>query len=215
MSILGLLFGDNIAQTKITQPFSIELDVLLDESNEWTSEVTTNPVEDGAPIADHIRRMPDRLTFTGMVSNTKLSGSFIDLIVGQISSFIDGAGGEDRIQTTIGLLRKLHESRTPVTIYTKWGVYNDMALMSCSLPRNASIGQSVQFTLSFTEIRIVSTQTVDVPPGISAKKDAKEGGKTGDTAKKTSPQKDAGKVQSKTKEPAASQNSSILSGILK
>ena len=214
MSILGLLFGDNIASTYIAQPASIELDVLLDETHEWSSEVTTNEVEDGVRITDHIRLLPDRLTFTGMISNTNLSGSFVNIILGQISAFIDGAGGVDRMQTSFDLLRAMHEARTPVTVYTKWRVYENMALTSCSLPRNASIGQSIQFTLSFTQIRIVSTQTTDVPPGISAKKDAKEGGKTGDTAKKTSPQKDAGKVQSKTKDASAPQNQSVLKGVL-
>lgn len=214
MSILGLLFGDNIASTYIAQPASIELDVLLDETHEWSSDVTTNEVEDGVRITDHIRLLPDRLTFTGMISNTNLSGSFVNIILGQISAFIDGAGGVDRMQTSFDLLRAMHEARTPVTVYTKWRVYENMALTSCSIPRNASIGQSAQFTLSFTEIRIVSTQTVEVPPGISAKKDAKEGGKTGDTAKKTSPQKDAGKVQSKTKDAYAPQNQSVLKGVL-
>lgn len=208
MDILGFLFGNNVASTFIAQPASIEMDVLIDESHEWTSDVTTSEVEEGSPIADHIRLMPDKLTITGMVGNTNLQGSFLDAIVGQVVGLLDGSGKVDRMKTTFDLLRAMHEARVPVTIYTKWKTYENMALTGLNIPRNASIGKAIQFTMNFMEIRVVSTQSVDVPDGISKKKDAKAGKKT---QNKGAAQKDAGKVQSKT--VPTEKSTSVLEGI--
>jgi len=208
MDILGFLFGNNVASTFIAQPASIEMDVLLDESHEWTSDVTTNEVEEGTAIADHIRLMSDKLTISGMVGNTNLQGSFVDDIVGQIVGLVDGNGSTDRIKTTFDLLRAMHEAQTTVTIYTKWHTYENMALTGLNIPRNAQIGKAIQFTMNFMAIRVVSTQAVDVPDGISKKKDAKKGVKN-----KASTAKDAGKVQSKTK--STEKSSSILENLKK
>lgn len=211
MAALGVLIDNTKSRTSITSDVvSIDFDVLIDESHEWTSDVTTNEVEEGSDIADHIRNQPDRVSFTGQISNANLYPEVTSASSESATGQVDSAGGNDRIQTTFDLLRKLHETRQVVTVYTKHRTYTDMALTSCNIPRNASIGDSLQFTLQFTKIRIVSTQTVLVPPGISAKRSAKEGGANSATSKKAATQKDASKVQNKTPE----RRTSVLRGII-
>ena len=204
MAKIGVLIDPTKSRTLINSDLiSVDFDVLIDESHEWTSEVTTNEVEEGAPIADHIRNQADKLSFTGHISNADLYPEVASLSSSESIGQIDNSGDTDRIQTTFDLLRELHESRTVVTVYTKHKIYTDMALTSCNIPRNAGIGDAMQFSLQFTKIRIVSTQTTQVPTGISNKN------KTA-AKKKTAAQKDAGKKKNTTPK----RQTSILSGIL-
>lgn len=186
---------------------SIDLDVTQDEAHEWTNDVTTNPVENGSPIADHIMPMPDKVTITGMVSNSAISDAAIQQLQNEFGG-VDGNVALSRVQTTFDLLRQLKEDRKLVTVYTRYKVYTDMALNSVNIPRSASIGDSINFTASFTHIRIVNTQRVDVPPGIGVK------GKQSSRAvtNKTMPQKDAGNRQA-IQGYVAPKSSSVLSGI--
>lgn len=191
---VGILFAEGQNVT------SIDFDVTMDEAHEWTNDVTTNQVELGAPVTDHIQPQPDRLTITGMISDSPLN-----LETQAEISALNGA--EERVQTAFDFLRKMHEKRQLLTVYTKHKVYTDMALAACNIPRSAGIGMAVNFTLQFMHVRLVSTQLVDVPKGISRKLDKKAGD---GVKKKTQTQAKAGAVQNKTPTTAKS----ILSGIL-
>lgn len=149
---------------------SIDLDVTMDESHEWQNDVTTNPVETGSPITDHIQLMPDKLRITGMISDSSIS----DAVIKQFSG-IDNSQFLTRVQTAFDVLRKLKEDRLLITVYTKFKVYTDMALTSLSIPRNNQTGDSLQFNIEFVHVRIVSTQTIDMPKGVNPKKTAKTG----------------------------------------
>ena len=190
---VGILFaeGENVT--------SIDFDVTMDEAHEWSNDVTTNQVEIGSPITDHIQPQPDRLTITGMISDSPLNLE----TQSEISALV---GADERVQTAFDFLRKMHEKRLLLVVYTKHKIYQDMALAACNIPRSAGVGQAINFTLQFTHVRVVSTQTVDVPPGISRKLDKKAGT---DVKRKTQTQSKAGAVQNK-----AVQSSSILAGIL-
>ena len=47
----------------------IWIDVSVREGHALTAEVTEHPVESGAAVADHIRRMPDTIDIDGIVTN--------------------------------------------------------------------------------------------------------------------------------------------------
>lgn len=189
---VGLLIDVGKSLTSLeTSIISIDLDVTMDEAHEWTNDVTSYPVEEGSPITDHIRQMPDKVTITGMISDTPLR----DDILQNYNAGVDGVNAPVRSQTTFDLLRDLMASKELITLYTRYKIYTSMALQNCSIPRSSGMGLMVQFTLQFINVKIVSTQSVDVPPGISKKLDAKAGGAKGPTALKAQPKKDAGAVQ--------------------
>jgi hypothetical protein len=83
-----------------------------------------------------------------------------------------------------------------------------------NIPRNAAIGEAIEFSMELVHIRVVNTQVVSVPPGISAKKSAKS---TAAVGNKTEPQKSAGQValDSNYKSRANTGNSSILGALLR
>lgn len=201
--MLNLFFGGEQFKTNFGNDFgNVELDATLEESHEWGVDPTTNPVEIGADITDHIIETPDVVTIRGIVSDAPLNG-----VVGNVISFINSLTGiEQRSQAVFDLLHDLIRLKQPMAVVTKYHIYTDMVLKSVNIPRSAAVGEAIEFTAEFQNIRVVSTQAVDVPNGISAKKSAK-----GDaaTANKTEPAKNQGKVQ-----PATTQQStSILSNV--
>ena len=187
--MIGFYYGGPNSSTKVFGIQSLDFDATLDELHEWKNEVTQNPVETGSPISDHVIEKPDKLRLQGVITNSPLRGEF----AGQ---YFGGDTESPRIQTAFEAIRELVKSRDVVVVYTKHAIYTDMVIESVSIPRNAQIGEEIQFTMELVNIRLVATQMVDLPPGISAKKTAKLGGSSGAIAKKTEPQKSTGNVGS-------------------
>lgn len=166
---VGILVDIGKSLTSFKNEFaSIELDVMMEESHQWQNEVTTNPVETGQPISDHIQIVPDTLSITGMVSDSSISDSVVKRFSG-----IDDAPFQTRQQTAFDMLLKMKNDRKLVTVYTKYKIYKDMAIRSISIPRNNQVGDSIEFSIEFVNVRIVTTGSVDLPKGISAKPAAK------------------------------------------
>lgn len=202
--MMGFYYGGANSSTLVFNDLaSLDFDAVLDELHDWKSEVTQNPVETGAPVTDHVIEKSDKLRLTGTITNSPLRGEF----AGQ---YFGGDTASPRIQTAFEAIRSLHQARDTVTIYTKHAIYQDMVIESVSIPRNAQIGEELQFTMELVAVRFANTQLVTLPPGISAKKTKR----TGTAAKKAEPQKDNGKAETDNllkKYPAKSE--SILSRI--
>ena len=191
--MIGLFFGGNSLQTSFGNTFgNIELDAVLEEVHEWSAEATSNPVEEGAPVTDHVIEQSDKLTIKGFVTDSPLALSQ------SISGILNFGRAGNRTQTTFDLLHELLKLKEPMTVYTKHRIYDDMVLTSVSIPRAAGVGEAIEFHAEFIHIRKVATQMVDVPDGISPKKEAKAGGAKGSTAKKAEPKKNGGKKQVET-----------------
>ena len=163
---IGILIDVGQSITSIySDVVSLDLDVTQDEAHEWSNDVTQFPVELGSQITDHIQPFPDKLTISGVITNSAIGENALEEL----------NGGDDRVQTAFDLLLKLKEDRILLTVYTKHKVYTDMALKSVNLPRDSAIGDSIKFKMEFVNVRLVETQTVEVPDGISKKRDKKAG----------------------------------------
>ena len=197
--MLGLFFGGQKFQSAFGNQYgNIELDAVLDESHEWSADVTSNPVEDGAPVTDHVIEQADKLTIRGVVTDAPLNAS------SSILGFIGGGSADNKTQTVFDLLDTLIKKREVLTVYTKHKTYDDMVLTNVTIPRSAGVGEAIEFRAEFIHIRKVATQTVDVPDGVSAKPEAKAGGAGGAVSKKASATKASGKKQAtKANKPAA------------
>ena len=195
--MIGLFFGGQPFRANFGNEFgNIELDANLSETHEWGADVTENPVEEGAPVADHVVERADKLTIRGFVSETPITASAN--ILGLIGSVSDASS---RTQQVFDLLRLLIKERQVMTVYTKHQTYEDMVLSRLIIPRTPQTGDAIEFRAEFVHVRFVSAQNVDVPKGISAK------GKTASkaTARKSAPAKDAGKKAAKNVTTAAKQ----------
>lgn len=191
--MIGLFFGGRQFKTLFGNTYgNIELDANLEETHEWSAEATSNPVEEGAPVTDHVIENADKLRIRGFVSDASMDYLFSNRGMARIAGIFNGKNLANRTQIVFDSLDKLLKKREPVTVYTKHKIYKDMVLTNVTIPRVASVGEAIEFTAEFIHIRKVQTQTVDVPNGISKKKDGKAGAST---QKKAEAAKDGGKKQ--------------------
>lgn len=203
--MIGLHFGGQWFQTSFGNLYgNIELDAVLDENHEWSAEATSNPVETGAPVTDHVIDQSDKLRIRGFVTDTPLT------ISQSVDGIINSGQVGNRTQAVFDLLHQLIKIKEPMTVYTKHRIYDDMVLTNMTIPRGAGVGEAIEFTAEFINIRKVATQMVDVPDGINPKKDAKAGGANGSTAKKSEPAKDGGKKQPETVQKPSSTLSRVF-----
>lgn len=136
-----------------SQDVLLTLDASISETHSADADATDHPVEQGSNITDHIRPKPRTLSIEGIISNTPTSPDREALYAP------DEPGPAEAAYFTLENRRQggfLH------TVVTKLSRYDNMALLTISEPRSASVGDALQFTLGFKEIRIVQNQTVTV-----------------------------------------------------
>lgn len=161
------------------------IDSATNISHQLNSDLTDNPVEEGIDVSDHVDIRPITLSFDGVISEAPISieQAIIGNVSGAAGGFIGQAGGGIAgVAATVGIARlggllmndegkkrvtdaylamlELRDLRIPVTIVTELQQYKSMILTSFNPVQNAQNGNSLVFTATFREIRIVQTQEV-------------------------------------------------------
>jgi hypothetical protein len=137
---------------------SITLDASLQELHSGESEITDHPVEDGTNVTDNIRDKPDRVRIEGMVTNHPLN---IEDRVDSVGALVRGEAG--RAETAFEQLREIKKNKQTVTIITSLKTYDNMAMETFEVPRDAELGNVVKFTATFKEIIIAKSETRAAP----------------------------------------------------
>lgn len=199
MATVNLLFEKTLAKID-----TITLDASLSETHTADVEVTSHPVEQGAAITDHMRAKPRTITIEGIVTNTAMPDPGADA----------SKATTTEIRTPDG--KVAYQSRTPtvdqtragaayrdllalragklVTVVTGIETFENMAITSINVPRDAKTGQALKFSITLQEITQVSSATTKiVEDKVKSKKDL--GKKTG------------------TPTPDATKNKSILKSV--
>lgn len=213
--ILSKIFKMPSSTIKVRQlSFCMEFDVVTSENHKWEATTTSNPVETGSQLTDHVQLSPDTLDISGIITNSSLMWLKDNLAtIGKALGLHDG---ESDVQRAFDQLRKLLENRQPVTVYTRYRTYNDMVLTSLSIPRTVENGDSIEFTASFTHIKRVSTLTVNAedaginPAETSSKETGRRAESTSNAGNQNSVQVDSS-TTSKTETTINNQNNNNVS----
>ena len=158
---------------------NVTVDASVSEVHNAASEISTNPIEDGADITDHVRNLPLSMTMQGIISDTPITFALIDNIYGLSKVF----GKTSRSQDEYAKILKLRDSREPFDVVTGLRVYKNMILKNFQVNRTAQTGKSISFTAELQQIEIVKTKNVEVE--LKAKVD--KGKKTSDVVPPSSP----------------------------
>ncbi|EBB5599876.1 phage baseplate protein [Citrobacter freundii] len=154
--------SDTVFRIDGTNLASMTFDCVDNEQHHWSNTITEFPVEESVNISDNIKPNPRELTLTGFISNTPISG-LVDELVNFTDRFLNG---RKRTQDAYNQLKALSELKIPVTVTTRYEVYENMGLADVSIVRSAENGDALVVDLVFRQINIVSTQTGTVPEGI-------------------------------------------------
>ena len=126
---------------------NIKFDLLYTESHNFDSAVSVHPVEDGSQISDHIQNAMESGSITGLISNYSINADVIT---------------SNRAQDVFNALVSLWNERTLVTITSILKVYDNVAITSMPIIRDASSGESIIIQLSFQQVKVVKLQELEL-----------------------------------------------------
>lgn len=149
----------------------LEFDAVTSENHEGRSEMTERAVESGSPISDHKWNLPQILTIEGEVTNTPLdapppSGYGLTTVSTSVSS--EGAQTRvfssefDRVRDVWDTLDRLRTEATPVSISTRWRDYEDVQILSVTVPRDTG-ADAATFAIEVKQVRIAYARSIDTP----------------------------------------------------
>ena len=163
----------------------VGFDAVLSESISASSTVTSNPIETGAEINDHIFTNPKTYTLSAGVTNTPLSLLNDDIFTTGIFTVGDSGGG--RREAAWEVLNILHDAGDTFGVQAGLELLPNMVITSLDTTTDAATQGALLFTATLQQLTIVDTELEQ----LSAEQ-------LQDIAKpKASPVKDAGKVSKK------------------
>jgi len=138
----------------------IELDVIVNESAQASATITSNPVENGADVNDHIIINPMTFSMTGIVSDTKVSILGGLTALGQIASGDAFTKESTPSKDAWESLLELQAERIPFTLITNLKEYENIVIESLSTSQDKDTSNALTFTAGMTEIIFVGTQAI-------------------------------------------------------
>ena len=136
-------------------------DGTLHADHEQQSVITLNPIQTGAPIADHAYPMPARLTAELMTSDAMQSW-FVAPPAGSLQSILSGGGGSGYTQgywitpnkqvSAFETLLSLSSNRIPVSVATLLHTYDVMLVSDVRAVESSETRYAGKFTVTFTQI---------------------------------------------------------------
>lgn len=130
---LQLLFGKKYVRTSVGL---VVMDAVLSEDHQYSSRVTSYPIESGTQISDHIIKEPEIVTINGVVSDTPIN---------IFAPFNRSINAFER-------LVQVYNNREPITVITGIKTYLNMVMTNLSVPRNFQSGQSLNFNITLQKI---------------------------------------------------------------
>lgn len=156
-----MLFN-NAKQGTVVGEFRV--DCVISEKHSQSMEVTSNPVEQGLAVTDHIAPKPKVLAIEGLYTDTPVTlfGDLGDRLLNNSSSL-------SRVTEALNFFNQLTETPTLLEIITPIKTYSNMTLQDITFPRSKETGQGLQFSVTFIEVRVVESQEVSIEGALSAK----------------------------------------------
>jgi len=201
---INLLFNRKTTKflKRQTDQVLLELDAAISEIHEYTTEVTSYPVEDGMPVTDHARPNPEKLSLNGFITNAPVKW------LGGLRRYLtEKEEGTAKLQSALNILMSFagysdteteagrfnYSLREPVIvdIITGLRVYTDMVMTNLHIPRDATTGEALRFSAEFVKLRRVRSATAPITHTVE-----KSGGGEG-VGKQAPPKAELGQEQPK------------------
>lgn len=128
--------------------FRVILDSTLTDNRTQSFEVTSDPIEDGTTVANHIIEGLGEFSLTGIVTRTPTWEE----------------GTPTRLEDVQDSLFELAQSKQKILIVNDLHVLPNYAITNVSVSRGENEGQSFTASLSFKQLVITEPLTAKLPP---------------------------------------------------
>jgi hypothetical protein len=140
-----------VDQTNAPDYDYVSFDAISESTNRRTADVTQHPVEEGSVIADHVTTQPRELDMVGIISGVPTS---LLAWASRSSTYVYDS------------YDKLHQWMTDkanLLVFAVDDYYESMQLVGIERGHDHTKGKAAHLHLTFREIVVVSTRTVDAP----------------------------------------------------
>lgn len=143
---MALIFDPGVLRDLFGEQFNristLQVDVTVSESHDLPSTVTEKPVEDGSSINDNVILGNEKLSISGILTDDRL-----------------GTSQAQKWES----LKEIRRSREPFTVTTSLDVYENMIFANINASRDVTTTGAVVFTADLTRVRIIASETAQVP----------------------------------------------------
>lgn len=155
----------------------LEMDAVLQISPKQTSTITSHPTEQGSSISDHIYK----------------NNVVIDIMGDFACSSSSGYAAEKDVSSW-GLLNKAWEERSPLTVVSRFKVYEDCYITSLIPLDETDTGETLRVSLTLEQIRFASLEQTTAPVKVASGRKDNVKGKT-DTGLKTPKERESARSE--------------------
>lgn len=142
---------------------TIQLDVIIEESASATAVITSNPVEQGADINDHVIVQPMTFSMVGVVSDLKIGvASRVGLIQ---EATISGTSYTQLTRPSKDAwadLLALHANKLPFTLVQNLKEYENALMETLFERQDKDTSKGLFFTATFKILNLVGENAVNV-----------------------------------------------------
>ncbi len=147
-----------VGRSSRVQIGAVTVDACLTEGHAIEANVTDHPIEDGSLISDHYKVAPRTISIEAIVSGTPIETGFPGATA--IASVKSLLNGDDPVSAAWQEIERYFTEAVMVDIGTKLKTYKKMMLTSFGVIRDAGTGQSLRFSCTAREMKIVQVATV-------------------------------------------------------
>ena len=126
-------------------------DGFLDVTHSSNLEITENQIETGASVVDHAYMKPVTLSMTVLVSDVHQS-----IVPGQFSE------GWRRHTSAWQLLKRFQADRTPLSVFTKLTLYDNMLIKTIEAVDTDQTLHSLEAKVTLQEVPVATLKTVKI-----------------------------------------------------
>lgn len=147
----------------------IRIDGFIEENLTHSVRVTSNPIENGRDITDHVIIQPIRYSLVGIITDTPMGFAALS----QLGSIVDSAtgffgkseeGGITRSKQMYEELLNILNKREVITISSAIKKIENLVFESISVNVDKSTANAIFFNATFIEALILSSSTSSVSP---------------------------------------------------
>lgn len=144
----------------------IQLDGVLSESHNSEIRLTSNPVELGADVTDNAIIEPRKLRLAAVVTDTPLGTAALGEIVNRANNLFGTSTTPNLTRSAVAYnsIIELQQMREPFDVQTKLLLYENMMIASVDVLQDKNSSRIVNLIINLQEIRIVSSQIVQLTP---------------------------------------------------
>ena len=144
----------------------IQLDAVLSEGHSNKSRKSTNPVELGADVSDHVIVEPKVINIVAEVTDTPLTevqeGDIVDDNTG-----LFGSSTTDNITRSVAAynaMLQLQETKTLLQVQTRLLLYTNMMITSLSTSQDKDTSRIVRLNITMEELLITESRIIRLDP---------------------------------------------------